>query len=90
MRRIRLTISGRVQGVYFRQETKNQADALGIKGWVRNLISSGVETTAEGEDNAIDEFIKYCRQGPYGAVVKDVKIEEEKYQNEFKDFEIKF
>ncbi len=90
MRRIHLLISGMVQGVGFRYETERKANALGIKGWVKNLANGGVETVAEGEDIAIDEFIKYCNQGPYGAVVREVKAEEEKYTGEFKNFEIKF
>jgi acylphosphatase len=89
MKRIHLRILGQVQGVGFRYGTEHAAKALGIKGWVRNLPGSEVETVAEGEDDAINEFIKYCNQGPHGAVVHNIKIEEEKYQNEFKDFEIK-
>lgn len=90
MRRTHLYILGKVQGVGFRYETERKALSLGLKGWVKNLASGGVETAAEGEDDAIDKFIEYCHQGPYGAVVREVKIEEEKYEGEFKDFEIKF
>jgi len=90
MRRIHLTISGKVQGVYFRLETKNQADTLGVKGWVENLANGSMEITAEDKDAAINKFLEYCHRGPDGAIVKDVAIKEEKYQNEFKNLEIKF
>lgn len=88
MRRVHLFISGRVQGVCFRAETCDEAQRLGVKGWVRNLSDGKVEAVAEGEDDAIEEFIKYCREGPPGAHVRNVEISEESFKNEFEDFGI--
>ncbi|PIU51613.1 acylphosphatase [Candidatus Desantisbacteria bacterium CG07_land_8_20_14_0_80_39_15] len=90
MRRAHLYISGRVQGVCFRAETCDEADRLGVKGWVRNLPGGSVEAVAEGEDSAIEEFVKYCHKGPSGAYVRKVEISEENFKNEFKDFYIRF
>lgn len=90
MRRVHLYISGRVQGVYFRSETCDEAQRLGVKGWVRNLPDGRVETVAEGEDEAIEEFVKYCHKGPPGAVVRKVEISEENFKNEFEEFNIRY
>ena len=88
MRRVHVIISGMVQGVCFRAETRHTAQALGIKGWVRNLPDGKVEAAAEGEDGAIEQFIKYCHKGPPGARVTKVGISEEGHSDEFSNFEI--
>jgi len=90
MRRVHLYISGRVQGVCFRAETRYTAEEMGVKGWVRNLPDGRVEVVAEGEDHAIDKFIKYCHKGPPGAYVKNVEIIEEAPRGEFEEFYIKY
>jgi acylphosphatase len=90
MRRIHLYISGIVQGVCFRAKTREEAQRLGVKGLVRNLSDGSVEAIAEGEDKDIGEFVKYCHKGPPGALVREVKIEEEVPENEFKNFDIKY
>jgi len=90
MRRVHLYISGRVQGVCFRAETCDEAQRLGVKGWVRNLPDGRVEAVAEGEDADIEEFIKYCHKGPAGAFVQEVKIVEEVPKDEFEDFDITY
>ncbi len=90
MRRVHLSISGRVQGVCFRAEACDEAQRLDVKGWVRNLSDGSVEIVAEGEDRDIKEFIKYCHKGPPGAFVRDVKISEEDFKNEFEDFDIAY
>ena len=90
MRRIHLFVSGRVQGVCFRAETCDEAQRLDVKGWVRNLSDGSVEVVAEGEDDAIEGFIKYCHKGPPGAFVRNVEISEEKFKNEFEDFNIRY
>lgn len=90
MRRIRVLISGKVQGVFFRAYTKEEAHRLGLKGWVRNLPDGRVEALFEGEENAINEMIKWCHKGPPSAVVTKVEIKEEPYSGEYKTFEIKY
>ena len=81
-------ISGRVQGVFFRVETKYEADKRKIKGWVRNLPDGRVEAVFEGEKDSVDELIEFCRKGPLGARVENIKVIWEDYSEEFEDFKI--
>ena len=85
-----ILISGRVQGVLFRANTKKQADLIGVKGWVRNLESNKVESLAEGTEHQIKKFIEYCKHGPIGANVECIEIEEQEYKCEFKGFSIRY
>jgi acylphosphatase len=64
-----VTVSGRVQGVFFRAWTKNQAEALGISGWVRNRHDGGVEALISGDEKAVEEMIERMRRGPPSATV---------------------
>ena len=73
-RRVRVT--GRVQGVFFRVWTKQQADELGVSGWVRNCRDGSVEALLSGEDPAVDELIALMSEGPPGASVEHVEVEE--------------
>lgn len=88
--RVHVYISGRVQGVFFRYETKRLADSIGVKGWVRNLPDGRVEAVFEGEDELVRKMIDFCKRGPPGARVTDVKIEHEDYKGEFKSFSIRY
>ncbi len=90
MKRARVYISGRVQGVFFRAYTKEEADRLGIKGWVRNLPDGRVEALFEGEENQVEEMIKWCHRGSPASVVTKVEIIEEPYLGEFTDFKIRY
>jgi len=87
--RAHLIISGRVQGVWYRGSTKQQADDLGLTGWVRNCESGQVEVVAEGADVAIDKLISWCRTGPSMARVTDVRNEFQDYSGEFVGFRVK-
>ena len=71
----RLIVSGRVQGVCYRNWTIAEARALGLKGWVRNLRSGEVEILAQGPDEAIEALIEKCRSGPPAAIVVGVRAE---------------
>ena len=84
--RAHIFISGRVQGVFFRVETKYEADKRKIKGWVRNLPDGRVEAVFEGEKDSLDELIEFCRKGPPGARVENIKVIWEDYSGEFEDF----
>ncbi|RLI30619.1 acylphosphatase [Candidatus Bathyarchaeota archaeon] len=86
--RAHVIVSGRVQGVFFRYETKKEALKRGVKGWVRNLPTGEVEAVFEGEKEDVEEMIKFCRKGPPLAKVKDVKVSWEEYKGEFEDFKI--
>ena len=72
--RARLIIRGRVQGVFFRASLKQQAEALGIDGWVRNLDDGSVEASLEGLRSSVDAVIAWARVGPPGAAVESVQI----------------
>ncbi|MCK4520712.1 acylphosphatase [Candidatus Parcubacteria bacterium] len=88
--RVHLFISGRVHGVFFRESTRIKAQQLGINGWVKNLNDGRVEAVFEGEDEKIKKIIKWARQGPIISRVDDIEIKEEKYENKFKNFEIRY
>jgi len=89
-RRTHLFISGRVQGVFYRANTRDQARRLGLTGWVRNLPDGRVEAVVEGEEEKIKELIDWCHQGPPGAQVRGVELRWEDYRGEFADFEIRY
>ena len=84
---IRLTISGSVQGVFFRQFVKEQADKHGIKGYVRNLEDGRVEVFIEGDINSVDQMVPLCKRGPQHSQIRNVEEKEEKFQG-FKEFKI--
>jgi acylphosphatase len=89
MVRAHVYVSGRVQGVFFRYETKGLADELGVKGWVRNLPDGRVEAVFEGEEELVRRMVEFCKKGPPGARVTDVKVEWEEYRGEFNRFSIR-
>ena len=70
--RVRLRVTGRVQGVCYRAATQREASRLGVTGWVRNLPDGGVEALIEGEPAAVRALIAWCRTGPPGAHVMEV------------------
>jgi len=88
MRRVHIIVYGRVQGVFFRHNTKKIADKLNLKGWVRNNPDDTVEIVAEGNDDATDKFLNWCRKGPIGAKVETIEIKEGNFKKEFKEFSI--
>jgi acylphosphatase len=86
--RVRLLIEGSVQGVFFRASAEAQANRLGVTGWVRNCPDGSVEILAEGEKKKIDDLVAWCRHGPRGARVENVRVEREDYTAEFSGFRI--
>lgn len=85
-KRVRVNIYGRVQGVFFRFNTKKVADRLNVNGWVRNNSDGSVEAVFEGEKEAVDKVVEWCKKGTIASKVEDVKIKEEEFKNEFNDF----
>lgn len=69
-----IKVYGRVQGVFFRASTKTQADALGINGFVRNEQDETVYIEAEGEEENLNKFLEWCKQGPKYAVVDSLDV----------------
>jgi acylphosphatase len=75
--RRRVTVSGRVQGVFFRDSTRQEAEAAGVAGWVRNRPDGTVEAVFEGGEGAVERLVGFCRQGPGSARVEAVEVVEE-------------
>lgn len=73
--RAHVSISGQVQGVFFRQEAKDRARTRGVSGWVRNLPDGRVEAVFEGSRESIESVIDWCRRGPSLAEVDSIDIE---------------
>jgi len=88
--RIRALVSGRVQGVFFRAETREQARRLGLCGWVRNLPDGNVEVLAEGDEQPVRALLTWCRSGPPHARVDAVEEFPETFSGEFDTFSITY
>jgi acylphosphatase len=86
--RVRVRIRGRVQGVFFRAETRARARSLGLGGWVRNAHDGTVEAAFEGSSERVQSMLDWCRRGPSLAQVEDVSVDSEEPEGEV-DFEIR-
>jgi acylphosphatase len=87
--RLYARIAGRVQGVGFRYYAERQARRLGLTGWVRNLPDGDVELVAEGEENALQQMLAWCNQGPPSAAVTQVQTDWATALGEFADFRVR-
>ncbi|OGD46897.1 acylphosphatase [Candidatus Bathyarchaeota archaeon RBG_16_48_13] len=88
--RVHLLIEGKVQGVFFRNHTKEKAIQEGVYGWVKNLPDGRVETIFEGDHLAIQRIIEFCSTGPGGSNVTKVEVTNEKYLGDFDNFSVKY
>ncbi len=86
--RAHVHVSGRVQGVFFRAETADQAYRFRVSGWVRNLPDGRVEALFEGEKEDVERLVEFCRHGPPGARVQKVYVSWENWKGEFRNFRI--
>jgi acylphosphatase len=84
-----LHIRGRVQGVYYRASTVQEAQKLGLTGWVMNCPDGSVAAVAQGTRAAIESLIEWCRRGPAGARVDSVEVRWDVFENHFPGFVIK-
>jgi acylphosphatase len=75
--RRRVVVIGRVQGVFFRDNTRRRAEATGVSGWVSNRPDGAVEAVFEGNAEAVDQLVEFCRRGPGRAEVDSVEVTEE-------------
>jgi acylphosphatase len=75
--RAHVFVSGRVQGVAFRDATRSQAEQLGLSGWVRNTQDGQVEAVFEGDPDTVQQMIEWCKSGPSSADVEDVSVDNE-------------
>jgi acylphosphatase len=87
--RAHLHIRGRVQGVSFRYYALQEAQSVGLIGWVRNLWDGRVEALFEGDEGAVNHMIQWCRSGPSMAVVEEVDIIWEEPTSEFSNFRVR-
>ncbi|UCD90426.1 MAG: acylphosphatase [Desulfobacterales bacterium] len=88
--RARAVISGRVQGVFFRLETRQAAQRYGVFGWVKNQMDGTVAAVFEGPKESVDSILEWCKQGPPHARVEHVAVEWEDYTGEFNSFDITY
>ena len=88
--RAHVFVGGRVQGVFFRSETKHEAGKHSVSGWVRNLADDRVEAVFEGEQENVKKLLEFCSRGPPGARVTSTDVRWEPYSGKFRDFEIRY
>ena len=86
--RVHILVSGRVQGVFFRDHTRRWAASLGLTGWVKNLWDGRVEVLAEGERSSLEALIARLKEGPPAASVEHVTLTWEDFRDEFCDFQV--
>jgi acylphosphatase len=75
--RVRIHVSGKVQGVFFRDSARSKAGELGVSGWAENLPDGRVEVVAEGPTDAVRAMVDWCHEGPEFASVSDVEVANE-------------
>lgn len=88
--RANIFILGRVQNVFFRNNTRKKAEKLGIFGWVRNLSDGRVKAVFEGKKEKVENLIKWAKKGPFFAKVNKIEVEWQEYKGEFNKFEIRY
>ncbi len=88
IRRASLRIKGRVQGVFFRESARREAERLALKGFVRNLPDGDVEAVAQGPGQAVEQFISWCHKGPPAARVESVNVTEQSPSHELSSFTV--
>ena len=87
--KVSVTVFGRVQGVAFRHFTSRRALEFGVNGWVKNLPDGSVAGVFEGDENAVNALVDWCRQGPPAAVVERLELRQEVCTGEFSGFSIR-
>ena len=89
VRRVRVLVEGRVQGVFFRQGTIRLARSADCAGWVRNRADGRLEAVFEGPEEAVDRMVAWCREGPEHARVESVEVSEEEPEG-LEGFDVKY
>lgn len=88
--RAHIWIFGIVQGVFFRSQTRKEANRYEVFGWVKNLREGGVEAVFEGDEASVHKLIEFCKIGPFRARVNRTKVLMEDFTGEFLDFQIRW
>jgi acylphosphatase len=87
--RAHILVSGRVQGVFFRMETLDEATKRNVTGWVRNTFDGRVEAIFEGKREDVEKLIEFCKRGPPAARVMEINVQWQEYIGEFDNFRIR-
>jgi len=90
MARVHVVIEGRVQGVFFRAATRDEARARGLAGWVRNRADGRVEAVFEGDKAVVENMLAWCKKGPPYAYVHHVAIDWQPYLGDLADFRVRY
>ncbi len=90
MKHLSINVTGKVQGVYFRASTKQKADELGLQGTVMNLPNGSVQIEVVGTETTIEQFIKWCNEGPERAEVKEVNCIQIEELGAYTNFKVKW
>ena len=89
LQRARVRVSGQVQGVFFRDSTRQKAEELGLAGWVRNMPDGQVEALFEGPSDKVEEIVRWCKEGPQRASVENVDTDFESVGGDLEGFEVR-
>ncbi len=89
-KRLHVLIEGRVQGVWFRDSTRTEAQKLDLTGWVRNLADGRVEAVFEGDEETLNRILTWCRQGSPNSRVDRVEQEWSEATGQFSEFRITY
>ena len=84
----KIKVTGTVQGIFFKNFTKENAEKLNLKGFVRSLEDGNLEVFAEGEKESIIKLITILKQGPQHSQIRNIDIEERRWSGDLKDFKI--
>lgn len=87
--RAHVQVTGRVQGVFFRDSTRQNAERLGLSGWVRNSPDGAVEAVFEGPPEGVREMVRWCEHGPQDASVENVSADFEPARGDLTGFEVR-
>ena len=88
-KRVKVRVTGRVQGVYYRASTREKAASLGLSGWVRNTFDGAVELEAQGPPDAVDALVAWCHEGPPAARVREVAVEATALRDDDDGFDVR-
>ncbi len=87
---VKAVVSGKVQGVFFRDYTRSEAQRLGVAGWVRNKKDGSVEILASGDEYRVDQLVEWLYQGSPNARVSSVEVKTAEKPGELKGFEVRY
>lgn len=89
-KRAHVFVSGKVQGVYYRATTREEAQERGVEGWVKNLEDGRVEAVFEGESDDVEDMVEWCHEGSSAARVDDIEVQWEDATGKFDGFGIRY